>query len=174
MSHEQPDEPVIPSLREVFGITECEDLYNRVTDRRFEEILADERITIHEISEDYNNYGEFLFVHVSRPAGDRRISVCFYGIGFHEHRERWYTDQWFWYRANNFPERLNQTIPKDEAEEMIKKRRAEIASYVTDQPRSPRARLFEFLADITDEDGALAELEDLGDEADWLFDEPDT
>jgi len=39
--------------------------------------------------------------------------------------------------------------------------------------QSARGRLFEMLADLTDEDGALAELEDLGDAADFLDGEID-
>jgi hypothetical protein len=153
---------------ETFGFTEREDLFDRVSDQRLREILSDERTLIHDISEDYNNYGEFLFVNVSRPSPAGRLSVTFYGLGFHEFRERWYVDEWHWYRANPHTERLENTIAKAEADRIIEERRVAIAPYVRQQPRSGRARLFEMLADITDEDGAYAELEDMGDLAEWL------
>jgi hypothetical protein len=153
---------------EAFGFTEREDLFKRLSDRRFRQILADEQTLVHEISESYNNYGEFLFVNVSRPTPAGRLSVSLYGLGYHEYRERWYTDEWHWYRANNHAEQLEKTVNKADAERLIEERRATIAPYIHPQPRSGRARLFELLAELTDEDGAYIELEDMGDLADRL------
>jgi hypothetical protein len=153
---------------ETFGFTEREDLFNRVSDRRFRQILADEQTLIHDVTEDYNNYGEFLFVNVSRSSPAGRLSVTFYSLGFHELRERWYLDEWHWYRANHDAERLEKTISKAETEQIIEERHAAITPYVRQQPRSGRAKLFEMLADMIDEDGAYAELEDMGDLAEWL------
>jgi hypothetical protein len=155
-------------LREVYNFTGEEDYANRVTQERFEEIIGDEATTVHQIQRDFNNYGEFLFVSISRPVGEQRACVTFFGLGHHEHRERWYTDTWFWYQAHPFEPTLSQTIPKDEAKKLVDERREAIARYVTHEPPSPRARLYSILADITDDDGALAELEDLGELADWL------
>jgi hypothetical protein len=154
--------------RDIYGFTEKEDLWDRVSDQRFHELIDEPQTTIHQITIDSNNYGEFLFVATSRPVGDRRVCITFYGQGFHEHRERWYTNEWSWYEAHGFPETLEKSIPKDEARELIEERRREIAPYAIDQPQSGRARLFEMLADLTDEDGAYAELEDMNDLADWL------
>jgi hypothetical protein len=168
MPRERPSPPSPQHPEDVFGFTEKEQLYDRVTNERFEELIGDERTTIHEITEDCNNYGEFLFVHTSRPVGERRASVTFYGAGFHELRERWFVDQWFFYQANNFPDRLSQTVSKEEAAQMIKRRREAIAPYVSNKPQSSRAKLFEMLAELTDDDGAIAEMEDLGEVADWL------
>lgn len=171
MTPEQSNQSPPSSLREVYGLSEREGRDYQVGQERFEQILADEQTTVHEIQESYNNYGSWLFVTVSRPAGERRISVTYYGAGYHELRERWYTDRWFWYRANNFPDRLERVIPKDEAKQLIQDHLATIGPYVIDKPQSPRAKLFEFLAELTDDDGAYTELEDLGELADWLTDQ---
>ncbi len=165
MSRERP-QPSTSELGRTFGFSEREELYNRVTDRRFRAIVEGEGTVVHDIEEGYNNYGDFLFVTVSRQAGERRICVSFYGYGYHEYRERWFTDEWHFYRANNFPERLERHIPLEEARERIERRRASIAPYAKEEPQSEQGQLFELLADLTDDDGALVEMEDL--RASWL------
>lgn len=62
---------------------------------------------------------------------------------------------------------------REEAQELISRRREEIAPYVNQQPQSGRGKLFEMIADLTDDDAALTEIDDLGDFADWLGDELD-
>lgn len=167
MSHERPRSP-IPNPDEEFGFTERERLYNRVTDGRLRAFLADDGTTIHRIEASSNSYGHFLFVTISRAAGDKSRLVTFYGLGEHEHRERWFVDEWCWYRANFLPGGIEQEIARDEAEELIQQRREEIAPYVNQQAQSGRGKLFELFADLTDDDCALAEMDDLGDLADWL------
>lgn len=128
-------------------------------------MIRDERTDIHEITTSSNNYGEFLFVTASRPKGDKLHCVTFYGLGFHERRERWITDTWSWYDAHQTEERLAITLDQDEAEALIQARRDEIAEdmkhFPSEQSRS--GVLYEFLADLTDEDGAATELDDLMD-----------
>lgn len=158
-----------PQPEDHYGFTERERLWDRISDTRFRSVIGDERTTIHEIEVAANNYGEFLFVSTSRATGDNQAFVTFFGFGYHEHRERWLTEEWFWYRGNAFPEVLKKTISKDEAEEVLRQRREAIAPYVKKQTQSGRGKLFEMLADLFDEDGALSEIEDLGDDlADWL------
>lgn len=170
MSKEQPQ----PS--NAFEFTEREKLFDRVSDARFQELLEDERTVIHRIELSANNYGEFLFVTVSlpgaasRPVGERKSVVTMFGLGYHEYRERWLTDEWFWYEAFSRRELIEQTIPREEVEEILRERKAEIAPYISRQTQSGRGKLFEMIADLTDDDGAVAEMEDLGDLADW-FDE---
>jgi hypothetical protein len=160
-----------PQPQDVYGFTEREQLWDRISGDRFNAIIADEQTAIHQIELSSNNYGEFLFVATSRGVGDKRVCVTFFGLGYHDYRERWITDEWFWYRANEFSERLKREISKEEAEGVLHERRAEIVSYASQQGQSGRGKLFEMLADLTDEDGALSELEDMGDDlADWLGD----
>ncbi len=160
-----------PQPEDVYGFTERERLWERITDERFNAIIADEQTAVHQIELSTNNYGEFLFVATSRGVGDRRACITFFGLGLHEYRERWITDEWFWYRANGLPEVLRREIAKEEVEAILRERRAEIAGYASQHTQSGRGKLFEMLADLLDEDGAISEIEDLGDDlADWLSD----
>ena len=163
MSAEQPRPP---RPEDVFGLTEKERLFDRVSHERLLEFLGDEATSIHRIEESYNNYGEYLFVTLSKASACRRVWLTFYGAGFHEHRERWITQEWFWYRNNPLPKELQQDISWEEAVEMVQERLESILPYVNQQQQSGRGKLFEMLADLTDEDGAYTEMQDLDD----LFD----
>ena len=87
--------------------------------------------------------------------------MTFYGLGFHEARERWITKEWFWYQASPYPELLRQHLEKSEAEEMIKQRLESISPFCNQNTQTRCGNMFELLADLTDEDGAMAEIEDL-------------
>lgn len=156
-----------PQPQDVYGFTDREQLFGFITDRRFRAIVADEQTTVHQLKLTTNSYGEFVFVVTSRGAGTARTSVTFYGLGYHEYRERWLTDEWFWYHANAFPDVLIQQLSKAEVEELLRDRRGQMPPEASQPAQTTRGRLFEMLADLTDEDGALSELEDLGD---WLDD----
>jgi len=158
---------------EVFGLTEKEKLNWRVNQGRFEEILKDDQTVILEIKASNNNYGEFLFVTASRPGDHGRIYMTFYGLGFHEYRERWITDQWYWYKTSPNPDHFQKKIKKEEAEEIICQYRETILNDVRLDTQTERGRLFEFMADLTDEDGALAEFEDIEHLADWIAPDPE-
>jgi hypothetical protein len=161
MSHERP------KPNSAYGFTEREVLWDRIGHGRFEQILADELTTIHDVRLDSNSYGEFLFVTTSRPAEEGRSALTFFGLGYHEHRERWLLDDWFWYEttlrdANPAP------LPKTEAIKVMQQRRAEVLGYAAGQIQSERGKLFEMMADLTDDDGAISDFEDFGD---WLGDD---
>ncbi len=170
MSKEQPQPP------DVFAFSEREKLFYRLSDARFQELLRDVRTTIHRVELSANDYGEFLFITVSlpktasQPVGERKGVVTLYGLGLHEYRERWITDEWFWYEAFSRPEVVEQRMTKERVEARLRERREEIAPYVTGRAQSGRGKLFEMLAELTDDDGAIAEMEDLGDLADFLGD----
>ena len=170
MSAEHTRLPSRPNPEDEFGFTKHEQLYSRISNARFQTFLDDENTTIHRIETSSNDYGEFLFITVSREIGAARRLVTFYGLGEHEHRERWYVDEWFYYRANPFPEVLEQQLDREEAQKLIRERRDDIAPYVGQRSQSGRGRLFEMIADLTDDDGAIAEMEDLDGLADWLAD----
>src|SRR5262245_5944465 len=155
MSPEKSIQPAPKKPYEVFGITEQECQDWRLSQDRFEEILGDESTMIHEIKLSSNEYGEFLFVTTSRPGNRTRIGMTFYGLGYHEQRERWITHEWFWYQTELYPERLKQTIDKDEAREFLKQRTEKIAPYLGKDTQTERGKLYEMLADMTDDDAAL-------------------
>jgi hypothetical protein len=161
MSSEQP------KPHAAYGFTEREVLWDRIGHGRFEKILADEQTIISDIHLDSNNYGEFLFVTTSRPVGEGSSNVTFFGLGFHEYRDRWLFDDWFWYETSLHNQGATP-LPKDEAIAQIRERRTEVLGYAAGQIQSDRGKLFETFADMTDDDGTLADFEDLGD---WLDDE---
>lgn len=155
-----------PQPEDAYGLTDREQLFDRVSHKRLEALLADEQTSVHEVKLDTNNFGEFLFISTSRAAGEQRVYITFYGAGFHEYRERWITGEWFWYRANPLSKEEEQTLPKDEVQALIRERQEEIAAYAGQDTQSKRGKLFEMLADLLDEDGAVSELEDMP--PDWL------
>ena len=170
MGQERPELPSQPKPEDAFGFTEHERLFDRVSHDRLLALLDDEATAIHRVEESYNNYGEFIFITLSRAGENRRTWVTFFGAGFHEHRERWLIDTWFWYRANPLPESLHQPVTKEEARERLQQRLEEIGPYASQDTQTKRGKLFEALADLSDDDAAMIELEDLGDLADWLAD----
>lgn len=173
MSPERKTQPAPLKPYEVYGFTEQECLYWRIGHDRFMAILGDDQTMIHQIQESSNNYGDFLFVTTSRKGKTGRIGMTFYGLGFHEYRERWFTDEWYWYQSNFHPTLLQERMNKEEAHELIKQRSEDIRPEITETNQSERGRLFELLADLTDEDGAWAELQDLENLSDLLGDPDD-
>lgn len=161
MNHESSSMLVPRKPCEEFGLTEKEQLFWRVSKKRFGEILKDNQTLIHDIKESSNNFGDFLFVTASRPAHQGRICMTFYGLGFHESRERWITGEWFWYQTSPYPDLVKQRLEKPKAEELIRQRLESINPTSIQNTQTRRGNLFEILADLSDEDGALAEIEDL-------------
>ena len=164
MSKEQLQPP------EPFDFTEREKLYDRISHERLRALVSDEQTTIHKVELNANMYGEFVFITVSRPEEDKPQLWTLFGLGYHEHRERWFTDEWSFYRANSFPETLAQHVDKAEAEELLRTRQEEIAPYAVQDTQTGRGKLFEIIAELTDDDAAIAEMEDLGDLWDDLSD----
>jgi hypothetical protein len=148
MSTERDLSPAPKRPYEEFGLDEKEALYWRVGKERFEELLNDDRTLVHEINESSNSFGDFMFVTTSRPGEKGRIYMTFYSLGFHEHRERWITEEWYWYQANPYPDMLRKKLEKEEAKELLKQRIEEIKPYVSKDTQTNRGKLFEFLADL--------------------------
>jgi hypothetical protein len=168
MAQERPT-PVTPQNAEgAFGFTERERLFDRVSHERLMALVEDEATTVHKVEENVNNYGEFVFITMSRPGSEGRVCLTFWGSGYHEFRERWLVNEWFWYDSQARPETLAQEMEKDEVRAQLEEQLAAIRPYTNEQTQTRRGRLFEMLADLTDEDGAWSEMEDLP--AD-LFDE---
>lgn len=163
MSKEQTE----PEQSPFFGFSEREQLYNLVSHQRFLELIHAENTTTHKAEVSSNTYGEFLFITLSRMEQETQEAATFYGMGFHEYRERWITEQWSWYQTRLWPELANTSLSPEEVESIIRERQEEIAPYLESVEQSKRGKLYEMLADLTDEDGALSELQDL-DDLGWL------
>jgi hypothetical protein len=154
---------------EIFGFSEKERLYWRVSNARFNEILEDQQTLIHEFNESSNNYGEFLFVTTSRLGDQDRIFITFFGYGYHEHRELWFTDEWFWYQSNPRDYQQSNPISKVEAQELLQERLADIRPDIREDTQTEKGKFFELLADLTDEDSALAEMDEIEPFLDWIL-----
>lgn len=151
-----------------FDFSEREQLYDQVSDARFQALLVDEQTRVHSAELSTNNYGEFVFITLSRPTEQGQQAVTFWGLGFHEYRERWIAEHWNWYATTLWRDNAERSLAKTEVEKLIQERREEIAPYQGGGQQSRQAKLFEFMADLTDEDGAYTELEDMGDIDDWF------
>jgi hypothetical protein len=164
--------------QEGFKFTENEQLFSRVSDDRFRELVFNPKTTIHTARIDSNNYGEFIFITVSRPNGRRTESgadgkdvYTFWGLGMHEPRDRWLIDEWFYQRANQFPATLKRRTPQAEVEGLLRERQADIAPYAEKHEQSRRGQMFEDLAELADDDGIMSEMEDLSGLFGALFDD---
>ena len=153
---------------EEFGFTEQERLFDKVSHARFLEFLDDPKTRVHRIEESTNSFGEYLFVTVSRPGANKRIFMTFYGLGYHEYRERWITDEWNWYQSVRGGELEHENIPRQAAKQQVEERYREVKAYAQQDTQTRQGQLFEMIADLTDEDGALAEMQDL---PGWLLDD---
>ncbi len=151
-----------PRATEAFGLTEREQLYYRLSDKRFRAILTDPATTIHQVSLSLNTFGEYVFVTVSREIKGQRAILTMYSLGYHQQREQWIVDHWYWYSSHPMTTLTQQRVPLAEAQRLIQQRREEIQASITDDAPSQRAVLFALLAEVTDEDSAMTELEDLG------------
>lgn len=143
---------------EFFGLTEEEATRLRVTDERLKEILASLNTISHNLKLSTNTFGEFLFLTISRGVGEQRIYMTFYGFGYHKYRERWISDEWFWYQSQESVVDFSTPISEKEVIEKLEERLAEIAPNLGKDTQTERGRTFERLADLFDEDAALAGL----------------
>jgi hypothetical protein len=171
---EREHRPQRPAFAEAFDLTEREVLFNHLTDTRLQSLLDQPDLLIHSAEVDSNSYGEFLFLTLSKAYQGKRFTLTCYSLGWHEEREEWIQGSWAFYQNNPLEALAQKTLSKAEVQTLLKGRQAEVTAWsqaVT--PPLRRALLFRLLADLTDEDGAHSELEDLGDGLDWLHDEPE-
>lgn len=163
MSHPEHLQPRPP-----FEFTEHEKLFKALGHARFLTLVRDERTIVHRVELSSNSYGEFMFITLTREQGSERGLLTFYGLGFHDYRERWITKTWSWYEATETRAVKEQRISLGEIERVISERLTDISPHTQQDMQSTRGKLYELLADLTDEDGAINDLEDLGD---WLLGE---
>lgn len=148
--------------REAEWLTDAEQLDERVSYERLMGLLQRRDVTVHIVVNDHNAFGEFMFVTISRQATNPK-AITFYGLGYHEYRERWMVDSWRFYESGLLNPKGLETLPKAEALRIIAEHEAEIKRQAKPEARSGQALLYELLAELGDEDSALADMEDM----DW-------
>lgn len=157
-----PERPSYQKPYEVFEILESEVARLRVSDEKLKEILAKPSTITHTIKMSTNTFGEFLFLTASRGSGQQKTFMTFYGLGFHKFRERWISEEWFWYQTQESMVDVDERLSGEEITEKLDQRRADISSYLDEDTQTELGRMFEEFADLTDDDAALAEMQDLG------------
>jgi len=157
-----PERPGWQKPYEAFGITEAEVTRWRVSDERLREILANPNTTTHTIKLSTNTFGEFLFLTASRGGGQQHVCMTFYGLGYHKYRERWLHKEWFWYQSQGNHVDIQSQLSEEEVNEKLDGRLAEISSLFGEDTQTELGVMFEQFADLTDDDAALAEMQDLG------------
>ena len=156
--------PEAPKPEVDFHFTENERLFDRISHRRFLSLISNPKVVINLIKEDGNSFGEFLFVTVTQRKQEEGRPLTFYGLGYHEQRERWIHEYWRWYES--YLDTEGKVVPKKKAMEQIKEREEWVKGMAASEPRpTRRAEMYALLADLTDEDGAMIEMEDFG----WAF-----
>ncbi len=148
-----------PALSAGFDLTERERLFTRVTHDRYMTFLAATDTSIHDAQLSTNSYGEFLFVTMSRPGTEAREQYTFFGLGYHEPRDRWITDEWFWYQARPYSQEQKE-LEREHVLQLIADRQTDISRDAALHKRSRRGVIFEELADVSDDDSVLADFED--------------
>jgi hypothetical protein len=151
--------PEAPINNDCFQFTEKEQLDDRISRARFMVLVDDPNVDVNDIKISTNAFGEFMFVTLSCRTKPASEPLTFYGLGYHEQRERWITKYWRWYESIHKAEELG-IIPKQEARAQIQEREDFTRANAATTPiPSRRAQLYELMAHLTDEDGALTELE---------------
>ena len=147
---------------EVFGITDEEVSRRRVNNESLNEILSNNNTSVHSVQISSNLYGEFLFLTCNRGIGAKRACMTFYGLGYHKYRERWLSEEWFCYHIPPSLVAGHKTVSKEDTEEVLAQRLADIRPHLVENTQTERGRQFGILADLTDDDVALSVLRDLG------------
>ena len=75
MSKEQEGQPT------GFNFTEHERLYDRISHARFLAFVQQPDIVVHEVKEDGNSFGEYLFVTLGSQADPGKL-LTFWGLGY--------------------------------------------------------------------------------------------
>ena len=141
---------------EIFGLTDEEATRLRITNERLKKILASPETTPHNLKLSTNTFGEFLFLTVSRGIGQQRIYMTFYGLGYHKYRERWIIDDWFWYQSQESMVDFSISLSEKDAEKKLEERLEKIRLNLGKDTQTEYGRKFEHLADLFDDDAALA------------------
>lgn len=141
--------------------TDHENLYYRVTHARMLEIIRDPNWKIIKSNRDRNSYGEFRFVTITGTRTGTNIdgqpvtyetNITFYGNGYHEYRDTT-PETWEFYATSTSRRDNPHPLSKSKVIREIQGERAAMTWH------APSNNAFTQLADLTDDDFALVEME---------------
>ena len=87
--------------------------------------------------------------------------MSFYGLGYHKYRERWIKDEWFWEQFPLKQVALQENLSNEDIAEHLGERVAEISPFFDEVRQTDLGRMFDCLADTTDDETVLAEFQTL-------------
>ena len=88
--------------------------------------------------------------------------MTFFGLGYHKYRERWLSNEWFWYQTPASTVSPSDEISFEEGQEIFAERIEVISPHLEKDTQTETGRMFETIADMTDDDAAIAEMQDIG------------
>jgi hypothetical protein len=138
----------------------------RVSHERFMTVVTMRDVNVHKIQMASNSYGEFLFVTLDRPKLALQQPLTFFGLGYHEYRERWISNVWQFHECYLGSRKL-PIIPKAEAIAHISEQEAYVKANLPTEKRSDNAKIYELLSSMSDEDAAITDLQDF--DFGWMF-----
>ena len=170
MTPERKHPPLPPSRKpyEVFGLSDKEAAWWRLTDARFREIILSPATIIHRVSASSNSHGDFLFVTTSRLVLQGRVGMTFFGMGYHENSKRWITDEWYWYQTPIQPHLIRERVKKEEAEKLLMQRIEIISRCSNENSQQQQGETKDILTDLAEEDSALVEMGGIASLDHWL------
>src|SRR5690606_41893474 len=77
---------------------------------------------------------------ISRPGGKQRIFLTFYSMGFHEYRERWVYQEWYWYESVRGAGMEHRRVPRNAARQQIDERYRECQARTEDHMSELQSR----------------------------------
>lgn len=152
---------VSPGEKAPFGLTENEMLFDRVTSKRLKEIVNNKKYRLTHNKRDSNNYGEFRFITLT----DGVNAITFYGNGFHEMRDCYYTKTWFFYIStvsdwNRDHYKPMEDSHKNHAIRIVEFEAEDLEEEARKHHQSKEGKIFTCVANLTDDDAAMSMLED--------------
>lgn len=144
-------EKTLKDFSRLFSQKEIENirLWDKISLPNLMKLLKNSRIT--DASVDYNSYGEFMFVHFAY----RESHYFVYGLGLHEYRKTIYKD-FFKIEGDNACERAKTISFKDATAQIAQ--RLEAVKLMKEPKQDEESYMFNELADVGDEDGAMSML----------------
>jgi len=136
-----------------------DNFFGSVSHKEFMELL--DKGIVYEYKVSYNSYGEFMFVSIYFPEIDK--GIVFYGLGYHEYRDRYVLNKWEYHHDDFFElDRLISAPPKRLVKEAIEDRLAEISALAKQHKQSKSGKVYDMIAELMDDDAAIAFMEDFG------------
>lgn len=130
--------------------------FGRITTKKLKTILDNHQVKLGRFHIDSNSFGEFLFVSFS--IGE--LSLFVWGLGYHNYRNVYYTDEWFLSTGNGV-KKTSTIYSKDVLYEMMEERMEIINTESKNHENSDEhSTLFTALADMCDDDYALSNIDD--------------